>query len=200
LGWTDLDPIEGYTGGGWARRALNSSQRPATGEFNGRQITESRVDAFAIIDIIQEAAQLLVRIGEVLIVRQIDLLFFDGANKPFGVRVLFGFADRGHADLHPQRLQPGHVVGCGVLDALVGVMHLGLVSGQAALQGRAGEALVQAAAQLPAPDLTREHIHEHRQVDKVALKPDVSNIPDPDLIRVIDDQVQYQVREARNPP
>ena len=69
---------------------LSRSQRPAAGEFQRRQVTQCRVDAFAIVDVIQKAGQLLVGIGEVLIVRQIDLLFFDGADQPFGIRVLFG--------------------------------------------------------------------------------------------------------------
>ncbi len=40
LGWTDLDPIEGYTGCGWSCKAPKALAAHSHGEYSGRQIAQ----------------------------------------------------------------------------------------------------------------------------------------------------------------
>jgi hypothetical protein len=48
------------------------------------------VNAFDVVDVVEEAAEVPLGVGEVLVVRQVHLLFFDGADDAFGVAVLVG--------------------------------------------------------------------------------------------------------------
>jgi hypothetical protein len=57
------------------------------------------VDAFGHVHILKETTDLTGSIRKVLIVRQVHLLFFDGTHETLSIAVLFGFADRRHADL-----------------------------------------------------------------------------------------------------
>ena len=72
---------------------------PVGFKFSWRQITECGVDALMLIDLLDELANLCVCVGETMIIRQVHLLFFDGAYQPLSVAVLPGFSFVGHADL-----------------------------------------------------------------------------------------------------
>ena len=61
---------------------------------------------------------------KVKVIRQVHLLFFDGADQPLGISVLGGFADLGHADRHMGGLEQIGVSGRGILDALIRMMDL----------------------------------------------------------------------------
>ena len=52
-----------------------------------------------LIHLLDEAADLGVGVGEITVVRQVHLLFFDGAYQSLSVAVLPGFSFVGHADL-----------------------------------------------------------------------------------------------------
>jgi hypothetical protein len=69
---------------------------------------------------------------------------------------------------------------------LVGMMDLGLVPPAHRLpRGRLGEPLIEAAAQLPAPDTACEHVHKGRQIDELLPEPDGCDISDPDRIGMV---------------
>ena len=87
---------------------------PGSFEFGRSEITQGRMNAFVPIDLLDPVASipmqcarhcagrcempdLCVGVGKVLIVRKIHLLFFDGADDPFRIRVLGRLADLGHA-------------------------------------------------------------------------------------------------------
>ena len=57
------------------------------------------MDAFVHIDLIQEATELMIGVIVVLILRQVNFLFFDSADQPLGVAVLPGLTNVGHANL-----------------------------------------------------------------------------------------------------
>jgi hypothetical protein len=66
------------------------------------------MDPLPVIHVVQEPAELAVRIGELLALGQIDVLFFDRSNQAFGISVLLRPADRRDAD---RRAAPGEKVG-----------------------------------------------------------------------------------------
>lgn len=125
-------------------------------ELLGRQVAKRRVDALDVVDRVDEVPDLLAGLGEVLVVGEIDLLFFDGAHEAFGVTVLAWLADRGHAESDAEFLQALDIHGGGILHALIGVMDLRCSADQGPLQGGEREPLIEVAAQVPAADRTRE--------------------------------------------
>src|SRR5438309_2317179 len=93
-------------------------------ELCWRQVAQRRVNPFLVVHRVQEAAQLPVGVGEVLVLRQLHLFFLDGTHQPLGVTVLPWFAHGRHAELRPDTTEAVNVVGGGVLHALVGVVDL----------------------------------------------------------------------------
>ncbi len=100
------------------------SRLPGGLELCRRQRAQGRVNALALVDVIEELASVRIRIGEILVVGQIHLLLFAGAHQPLGVPVLAWLADLGHTDAHPELLKTRHVGRRGLLNALVGVVKL----------------------------------------------------------------------------
>ena len=78
---------------------------PLLFELPGCQIAEGRVDAFDVVDVVEETGDLPKGVGEVLVLGEIHLLFFDGAHETFGVAVFARLADRRHAEGDVQALQ-----------------------------------------------------------------------------------------------
>src|SRR5262249_47899762 len=66
-------------------------------ELAGGQISRRRVVPLAVVDVVQEPTELAVRIGEVPVLGQIDLLLSYGPHQPLGEAVLLPRADRRHA-------------------------------------------------------------------------------------------------------
>jgi len=107
------------------------------------------MDALAHVHVLQEPSDLTIGVTEVLVVRQIHGLLFDGADEPLNVSVSAGLADFRHADLELGALQELHVVGTGALHSLIGVMDLRLGKGQGAVQSRHRQFTLEAASQVP---------------------------------------------------
>src|SRR5512135_3886786 len=61
-------------------------------------------------------------------------------------------------------------------------------------QGRDCQLLLQAAAQVPAPDATRENVHDHRQIDELLSQTNISEVRNPDLLGTLHLQALNQVR------
>src|SRR3981189_2053959 len=59
-----------------------------------------RVDPLAVVDLVKEPSQAPQRGAEVLVLREIDLLFLDRSHEPLGISILLGFTYARHADLH----------------------------------------------------------------------------------------------------
>jgi len=74
------------------------------------------------VHVIQEATNLAMGIMIVEILGQVNLLFFDRADKPLGVAVLPGLAHIGHANLDINILEHLSVGSGCILDSLVRVM------------------------------------------------------------------------------
>src|ERR1043166_925725 len=165
-------------------------------ELGGRQVAERGVDAFDVVDVVEEAGHLRLGVVEVTVIGEVHLLFFDGADQTFGEAVLAGLADRRHAEFDAELLQALDVSGRGVLDALIGMMDLGRGAGQGAFEGRASESLVEAAAQVPAADGAGEDIHEDGEVDELTAEADVGYIRYPELIWPENFQVHDEVGKA----
>src|SRR5688572_13341615 len=62
-------------------------------EFAWRQVAERRVDAFDVVDVIEKAGELPLGIGEVVVLGEIHLLFFDGAHESLGIAVFTRLAE-----------------------------------------------------------------------------------------------------------
>ena len=101
------------------------------------------MDAFEVVDIVEEPRELPLCVGEIEVVGEIDLLFLDGSHELFGVSVFAGFADGGHAGFDAERRKAIHVGESGVLDALIGVVDLRGGHGQGAFEGEEGQSVVE---------------------------------------------------------
>ena len=78
-----------------------------------------------------------------------------------------------------------NVVAGGILHAAIGVMHQAgrrLSLRDRLLQRRDRQARGQRSIQFPAHHLAREGIQDHRQVDELALQPDVGDVGHPKLV------------------
>jgi hypothetical protein len=71
------------------------------------------------VHLLQETPDLLISIMILVVIRQANLLFFDGADKPLGVTVLPSGAHFSHAYGAAHHLQPLYVVDRSILLALV---------------------------------------------------------------------------------
>src|SRR5262249_54499399 len=151
-------------------------------ELLGREEAQGRVDAFDVVDVVEETHDLPLGVGEVAGVGQVDLLFFDGAHEAFGVTVLAGRADLCHAERAAELFEALDVGRGGTLHGLVGVMDVWGGHHQGPFQGGQGEALVEVAAQVPAADVAGENVHEDGQVDELLAETDVGDVGDPDLV------------------
>lgn len=99
------------------------------------------MEAFDVVNVIKEPADVPVGVGKVLVVGKVHLLFFDGADEPPGVTVFLGLADSGHAELDAAFLQGLHIGAGGILQPLVGVMDFWQPQGLGLLQSPEGELL-----------------------------------------------------------
>jgi hypothetical protein len=61
-------------------------------ELQRREIAQRRMDALDVVNVIEEAPDLPMGVREVVVLGEIDLLFFDGAHEAFGITVLARFA------------------------------------------------------------------------------------------------------------
>ncbi len=80
------------------------------------------MNAFDVVHVIKEAVDLATGIGEVVILGQIDLLFFVGAHELFRIPILPRLTDGGHAERHAEATQSFDVGRRRVWYALIGVM------------------------------------------------------------------------------
>ncbi len=99
-------------------------------ELHRRQRAQRRVDTLVLVDLIQEAPDLRVGIGEVPLLSQRHLLVFTGPQQPFSVAILAWLALLGHADRDPALLHLRDVGRRGVLHALVAVVDAGHLPGR----------------------------------------------------------------------
>src|SRR3954454_9852673 len=162
-------PGRGWTGPDGSRfwRLVAGSR-----ELGRREITQCRMNSFAVVDVVEESAELPASVREVAVLGKSDFLFFDGAHQPFDVPVLLRTADLGHAEDHPSFAQALDVGGGSVLDALIGVMDFRRAAAQRALERSQGEALIERTSKLPAANLAREDVQEHSQVDEAGAETD----------------------------
>ena len=75
-------------------------------ELDRGEIPQGRMDALVHVDVVEKPAQLAQGISVILIVRQVNFLFFDSTHQPFCVAVLPGCAGFGHTDLSTDCLKP----------------------------------------------------------------------------------------------
>ena len=74
--------------------------QPLAFELFWSDVTQRRVDPLVPAHLVQEPTQLVDGIRIVLIVRQVNLLFFDSPDQTLSASVLPSFAYFGHTDLH----------------------------------------------------------------------------------------------------
>lgn len=82
------------------------------------------MDAFDVVNIVEETRDLPACFGKVLVIGKIDLLLLDGSHQALGVTVLAGFADGGHAEDDAEAAEAVDIGRGGVLDTLIGMMDL----------------------------------------------------------------------------
>ena len=156
---------------------------PGSFEFGRSEITQGRMNAFVPIDLLDpvastgrcEVPELGISVGEVLILEQIHLLFFDSADQTLGVSVLFGLAHSCIADLHTVLGKQISVSRGGILHTLVAVMDERHIVSQCASQRVQRQVLVQRTAQFPAADAACEYVHDDCKKNELTLQPDVGD-------------------------
>jgi hypothetical protein len=62
--------------------------RPGGFILRGREIAQTGMNALVIINVVETAANLLVSIVKVLVVRQVDFFFLNGTDDAFDVAIL----------------------------------------------------------------------------------------------------------------
>jgi hypothetical protein len=108
-----------------------------------RHIAQGCVDAFMLIHVVQEPAELLIGVGIAFILGQRHVLLFDRTDQPLSIAVLCGLTPRRHADLAANEPQEAHIAVVGVPDTLIRVMELGCVPLEGSWQGCEGQAPIQ---------------------------------------------------------
>ena len=83
------------------------------------------MNALAIVNIVEKVTDLLISIMEVLIVRQVDLFFLDGADDAFSIAILSSCTYVCHADSDLGIIKQVNIGGGSILPALVRVMNFG---------------------------------------------------------------------------
>jgi hypothetical protein len=162
-------------------------------ELGWGQIAQRRMDALALVHVIQEVPDLRIGVGEVTILCERHLRFFDRAHQPLGIAILPGLALLRQADPRAELFQARYIGSRGILHTLVRVMDAGLTPGdETPLQGGERERLVEMTAQLPAADGPRVDVHEYGEIDKVALEAHIGDVRHPHRIWLGDDEIGDQ--------
>ena len=104
------------------------------------------------LEVIAQASRLIRHRG---VVKEINMLIFDGAPQAFDENVIQGAAATVHANLNASLFQDRSERQGRKLDALIGVENLGLVSGKGVLQSRPAKMTIKRVGQLPGDDIAR---------------------------------------------
>lgn len=107
------------------------SRLPLALEFEWGQVTERRVYAFSVVDVVEESREVSAGVVEVAVFGEVDFLLLDRPHESLGEAVLAWLSDSGHAERDAQSLESLDVCVRGVLHALIGVMICGSPSSRA---------------------------------------------------------------------
>ena len=114
-------------------------------ERDGRLTAKRGMQALAIVDLVDEAADVARRVAVIAIAGAVDLFALEGSDEALGLGVVVRIADPAHAGGDPVGLQEAGVLGTGVLHAAVGMVD------QAAPGRRAASAMANAVTARLAP-------------------------------------------------
>ena len=103
-------------------------------ELDRGQVAERRVQAFLVVDLLQEHANARLGLGQMAIFGAVDLFVFQSFHKRFARGIVPGIRFPRHADADAVVLEQLRVIGAGVLHAAIGVMHQTRTTGQQLLQ------------------------------------------------------------------
>ena len=87
-------------------------------ELSRGQIAQRGMDALVLVHVVQEAPNLRVGIGAILVLGECHLLLFDRPHEPLGIPLLAWLALLSPADVRAEVLQPDDVGRRGVLHPL----------------------------------------------------------------------------------
>src|SRR2546423_11496042 len=91
-------------------------------ERDGRLIAERGVQALAVVDLVDEGADVVCRDAVITIAGGVDLFTLERSDEALGFGVVVGIADPAHAGGNSVGLQQAGVLGTGVLHAAVGMV------------------------------------------------------------------------------
>ena len=91
-------------------------------ERDGRLIVERRVQALAVVDLVDKGAEMARRGAVIAVPGAVDLFALERPDETLGLGVVVGIADPAHAGGNPVGLQQAGVVGAGVLHAAIGMV------------------------------------------------------------------------------
>jgi hypothetical protein len=142
------------------------------------------VDALGNVDVLNETADLGTCVGQIPVLGEVHLLFFDGTHEAFRMPILFGLAYGGHAQSDSMLVEQGHrrephtarPDHCG--ESLASPALVPPQGGQVG-SGRA-------TAKAPAAHGASEDIQNYRQVHEAFAEANLRDIACPDLIWVVD--------------
>lgn len=162
-------------------------------KFSRREIAQAGMNPFTIIDISEKASDLLVGIVKVLVVRQVDFFFLNGADDAFSVAILPSCAHIGHANRDFGIVEQVNIGGGGILPPLVGVMNFRGRPLQGHLQSVQRQRLIQTMGQMPAANAASKDIHDDGEIDELVGETDKSNIGNPHLMGPCDGQILDEI-------
>src|SRR5262249_45608014 len=110
----------------WDRRrepvCRGPGRRQVCFKFGGRSIGERRVQAAAVVDVFEEAADRRARVVDVAVGCSVDLLLLERAHEALRLGIVVGTANAAHARPDVVYLKDGGVIAACVLHAAVGMM------------------------------------------------------------------------------
>jgi hypothetical protein len=120
-----------------------------------------------LIDMVQEATNVLVSREKIVMAVEHTLVFLDRAHEALGMTILGRLTHNGHTEMDLDVLQflDRYRLGYrGVVRSLVGVMNLKSMLHQGSLQSGQGKRVVQVAADMRAANSLGVDIHQYRQI------------------------------------
>src|SRR5260370_38682465 len=115
-------PCPALAGDGGSRKRSSGKLRQVRFELGRRPIGQSRMQALAIMDLLDEAADHLACLVGVAVAAPVDLLLFECFHEALRLGIVVGIADAAHTRLDVVCCEQGGVFTACILHAAVGVM------------------------------------------------------------------------------
>ena len=138
--------------------------------------------AFKIIDVCDKITDAISRLGEALILIEMNFFLFERADESLSISVFPRVSAVCDRNLNAMCFERGHIDFSKILHALIGMMNLWDAVVQCFFQRFERQRGVQVLTDIPSFDQSCENIHEQAEINEASLETNIGNICHPDLI------------------